>query len=80
MSDDVNILCIKTSHFSLARTSVTVKIQFILNLDRIRMEKPNAPPMPPGPDEQPPSYEASIQHMPPYPTQGMYIFKEYITT
>ena len=43
------------------------------------MEKPNAPPMPPGPDEQPPSYEASIQQMPPYPTQGMYIFKEYIT-
>ena len=33
------------------------------------MEKPNAPPMPPGPDDQPPSYEASIQQ-PPYPTQG----------
>ena len=80
MSDDVNILCIKTSHSRLARTSVTVKIQFIHHLERIKMEKPNAPPMPPGPDEQPPSYEASIQHMPPYPTQGMYIFKEYITT
>ena len=35
------------------------------------MEKPNAPPMPPGPDDQPPSYEASIQQ-PPYPTQGLY--------
>jgi len=33
------------------------------------MEKPNAPPMPPGPDDQPPSYEATIQQ-PPYPTQG----------
>merc|ERR1711997_396079 len=63
--------CIKTSHSSLARISVTVKIQFIHHLERIKMEKPNALPMPPGPDEQPPSYEASIQHMPPYPTQGM---------
>ena len=33
------------------------------------MEKPNAPPMPPGPGDQPPSYEASMRQ-PPYPTQG----------
>lgn len=34
------------------------------------MEKPNAPPMPPGPGDQPPSYEASMRQ-PPYPTQGV---------
>jgi hypothetical protein len=33
------------------------------------MEKANAPPMPPGPDELPPSYEATIQQTP-YPIQG----------
>jgi len=33
------------------------------------MEKPNAPPMPPGPGDQPPSYEASCQQQP-YPIQG----------
>ena len=35
------------------------------------MEKPNAPPMPPGPGDQPPSYEASCLQQP-YPIQGVF--------